>query len=331
MRAAPARGGGPLSGAGQGGIGERITAYVAFKRATGKKFDQGEYYLRRFERYCVGEGFDTLTREAAEGFVEDTDSARGERPDRRWVSYLRGLGLWMRAGGDHDAHVLSQGFYPKRPRPETYLLGGEQVEAFFGAAAAFDNGPEPWGWQAKAFFGLMCACGLRTGEARKLDRADVDLAAGTILVRSSKGLRSRLLPASGEVMAMLEACDWRNERFRPGRDAFFTTTRSGRVGAGVAADMFRRVWDQAALAWPASAPFPKPYSFRHRFAYANIERWARSGPDPAAMMPYLGRYMGHASPESTLYYLHVSPDYLRERATGVSGSAALLPEVGFDG
>ena len=48
------------------------------------------------------------------------------------------------------------------------------------------------------------------------------------------------------------------------------------------------------------------------------------------MLPYLSRYMGHATFESTYYYIHTSPDFLAgyDQITREQ-SQSLLPEVGF--
>ena len=72
-----------------------------------------------------------------------------------------------------------------------------------------------------------------------------------------------------------------------------------------------------------------PYTFRHHFAYACIERWRALGKDVHAMLPYLSRYMGHASFDSTYYYIHTSPDFLDAYDGITRASQELLPEVGF--
>ena len=72
-----------------------------------------------------------------------------------------------------------------------------------------------------------------------------------------------------------------------------------------------------------------PYDFRHHFAYACIERWRIQGKDVHAMLPYLSRYMGHASFDSTYYYIHTSPDFLDAYDHITRASQELLPEVGF--
>jgi hypothetical protein len=49
------------------------------------------------------------------------------------------------------------------------------------------------------------------------------------------------------------------------------------------------------------------------------------------MLPYLSRYMGHASFDSTYYYIHTSPDFM-DAYDGITQRQArtLLPEVGFE-
>ena len=75
---------------------------------------------------------------------------------------------------------------------------------------------------------------------------------------------------------------------------------------------------------------PGPTIFRHHFAYANIERWMTQGIDVAAMLPYLSTYVGHATVDSTYYYIHTSPDFMRAYAHITAEGDSPLPEVGFE-
>ena len=55
----------------------------------------------------------------------------------------------------------------------------------------------------------------------------------------------------------------------------------------------------------------------------------RQGKDVSAMLPYLSRYMGHATFDSTYYYIHTSPDFMDAYAHITRKSQSVLPEVGF--
>ncbi len=49
-----------------------------------------------------------------------------------------------------------------------------------------------------------------------------------------------------------------------------------------------------------------------------------------AMLPYLMRYMGHSSLESTYYYIHLIPDYFPKYRDLTSSTENLIPEVDDD-
>ena len=157
----------------------------------------------------------------------------------------------------------------------------------------------------------------------------MDLDRGHIDIVWSKGSRSRRLPVTGQVARVLAACDQASRARFHGRATFFVSAAGNQVTAATAAQVFARIWDEAGLARPLAGRQPRPYDFRHHFAYACIERWRTQGKDVNAMLPYLSRYMGHASFDSTYYYIHTSPDFMNAYDGITQASQALLPEVGF--
>src|SRR6266568_3299231 len=135
----------------------------------------------------------------------------------------------------------------------------------------------------------------RTGEARALQTGQVDLQREHIDIIWSKGNRSRRLPVTPQVARVLDACDQQSRARFPGRANFFVSGTGSKVSPCTAGTVFARIWDEAGLARPSDGRQPVPYDFRHHFAYACIERWRIQGKDVHAMLPYLSRYMGHAS------------------------------------
>ena len=310
-------------------LAPQLEAYLAFKDKMGFYGTSRVWYLKQFDAYCATHGRSVFDRDTVEGWVSERLTSSGRY--RSWMSYVRDVGRWLQAHGDRDAYVLSDRwkapFVPAHP----YLLSTEQIDAFFAATARF-NVASPWRWQATAFFTLMHCCGLRTGEVRLLRTEHVDLRDRAIDVVNSKGNRSRRLPVTGEVVEVLVCCD-RLSRARIGssRGTFFVSATGNPVTGTTVAHVFQRIWDQAGLARPdAGGQQPRPYDLRHHFAYANVDRWMAQGKDVMAMLPYLARYMGHADIESTFYYIHTSPQFLRSYEHLTVTSQALLPEVGFD-
>ncbi len=124
----------------------------------------------------------------------------------------------------------------------------------------------------------MHSCGLRTGETRALQTRHAGLQRHDIDIVWSKGNRGRRLPVTPQVADVLARCDKESRARFPGRVNFFVSGTGNQVTGATVASVFARIWDQAGLAHLAAAPTrPVPYSFRHHFAYACIERWRAQG------------------------------------------------------
>ena len=306
-----------------------LDRYLAFKGSMGFHSDYRVWYLKNFDRYCGQHSLQDLDRSTVEGWVASRLSAH-PRGSRSWMSCIRDFGRWERINGKENAYVLSDQWKTSSSHAPPYLLTNEEITRFFDAATQLEI-RSPWRWQGFAFFALMHSCGLRTCEVRRLQRDDVKLAEGVIDVRWSKGNRSRQLPLTGELVEVMAGCDRASQdAFGKDRKAFFISSRGNPVDPVSVGVIFNRIWDQARLTRPPEGKQPRPYDFRHHYAYANIERWMAEGTDVNTMLPYLARYMGHALLKSTYYYIHTSPDFMNGYAEMTRETQGILPEVGFE-
>ncbi|MCQ9164196.1 tyrosine-type recombinase/integrase [Arthrobacter sp. STN4] len=307
---------------------EELRRYLAFKQDMGCYGSSRIWYLRSFDAYCTEHGVTCFDQPTVEGWVISKKASQLGSPPS-WMSYIRDFGRWMRTHGNPEAYVLAEswraGFAHSRP----YLLSRDEIKLFFQSAAELKT-TSPWKWQSVAFFGLMHSCGLRTCETRRLRPQDVDLEKAGIDVLWSKGNRSRRLPITAEIIDILAECDRTSRKiFGQQRPRFFVSSTPAPVAPASIGVMFNRIWDHAGLPRAIDGIQPHPYSFRHHFAYANIERWMAEGTDVNAMLPYLSRYMGHASLDSTYYYIHTSPDFMDGYAALTRDGQGVFPEVGF--
>lgn len=305
-----------------------LNEYLAFKKNMGCYGQSRICYLKRFDSYSVAHDCTVFDRGTVEGWVR-SQLERSSRY-RSWMSYIRDFGRWLRAHGDENAYVLPGQWKAPFVRACPHLFSSHEVERFFVAAAHL-KARSPWQWQAVAFFTLLHSCGIRTGEARALLVDQVDLDGAHLEIHWSKGNRSRRLPLTDQVVEILAACEQRSrEEFGPSRRTFFISAAGSKLTGSSVGIVFNRIWEQAGLPRPSQDSQPRPYGFRHHFAYANIERWMAQDKDVTALLPYLTRYLGHATFESTYYYIHTSPDFMSAYAHLTQRSATMLPPVGFE-
>ena len=124
--------------------------------------------------------------------------------------------------------------------------------------------------------GLLAAAGLRVGEAIRLGRGDVDVAAGLLLVRNSKWDKSRELPLHDSTTSALAAYASTRDRLCPvprHPGVFFVSTRGTRL---VYSDIRRTLLSLARRAGVPSGPPGsrlRPHALRHSFAVATLLRF----------------------------------------------------------
>jgi integrase len=171
----------------------------------------------------------------------------------------------------------------------------------------------------RTVIGLLAVTGLRTSEACRLDRPDVDLADGVLTVRDTKFGKSRQVPLHASTVAALRAyaADRDRQHPAPRTPAFLLSTRGTRLDASNLPHTFTHLVRTAGLRTPAGARRPRLHDLRHTFATATLMHWYRDGVDVQARLPLLSTYLGHADPKSTYWYLSGAPELLALAAARV--------------
>jgi len=205
------------------------------------------------------------------------------------LSHLRGLLDYTWRSGRSDRNVLDglmleDGARQQKPKHLTIEQARQLIEACPGGTRAQRRD--------RLILLLLYGCGLRTGELRQLDLADVDLERQEVVVRHGKGDRARRLPVPEAVWTVLLA---------------YLAERKGRRGAllrSLAKGVRVREREIAAVVDAAArrAGLPEdvtPKTLRHSFATHLMDR----GVDLAV----IASLMGHRSAHETGVYLHRLP------------------------
>lgn len=291
-------------------IGERIDDFITYKRSLGYVYDTQERYLRHYQRHMEERypHLDLPDKASTDCFLDKYREQPGGlynamAPLREFARYLFQLGY-------RDAYLVPPKQMPKLHPEPPYFFSEKELSAFFRECDSYyaeNPGPRARGIVMPALFRMLYCCGLRPKEARELPTGNVCLAKKQIDILQSKGPKSRRIFVSNELASYLANYDSCITAMFPKRTYFFPRNTDTPYSVQALCYNFAVIWRKA---FPDCAgSLPHLYDFRHHFAWASINRWAREGTDVNAMLPYLMRYMGHNCIKHTLYYFRFVPDF----------------------
>jgi integrase len=160
--------------------------------------------------------------------------------------------------------------------------------------------------------GLLTVTGIRVGEAIALDRGDVDLRSGLLLVRHGKFDKTRELALHPTTVDALRRYQRLRDRAAPdtGTPAWFVSTAGTRLLYCNVHNTFHRLVHLAGIAPHSASCRPRIHDVRHTFAVrAMLDAYA-AGQDGQTRLTLLSTWLGHVHPGSTYWYLSASPELM---------------------
>lgn len=151
------------------------------------------------------------------------------------------------------------------------------------------------------YFRLLFSTGMRTNEARRLKRTDVDLTDGIIEINETKGYDQHRVALHSSLVGLLKRYDECMALIMPCRQMFFPDADDGPHRPHWAEYQFRQIWIKV-----SSEP-ARPYDMRSHYAVVNITGWKGLGYGVHDKLLYLSRTMGHRSLSSTYWYFNLPP------------------------
>ena len=292
-----------------------VSEYVSYQRSLGVQFLAGEKRLRRFLK-CVGDvDLERIDSSAVWTFLagQAPIKARGVNE----LSTLRGLYQFL----------LARRYVPSSPLPmsvqgppsafKPHIYSREELARLIAATDALARR-----WDVlraptfRTLLTLLYGAGLRVGEAVRLTMADVELAEDLLTVRKSKFYKTRWVPISADLSAVLDTYFRKRRRWhRPitSDSAFFVTCKKPALDARYVRRIFPEVRRRAGLDRPGPGGFrPRLHDLRHTSAVHRLITWYREGKDVHALLPYLSTYLGHLDLSGTQCYLTMTAELLEE-------------------
>ncbi len=305
-----------------------IKGLIEQKRACGYAYVYEESILESFDRFCVtrGQETSTITRDLVMDWaVQRPTEGKNHRNQR--VSFVRQLALYMLSLGK-GAYIPHH--YASDTVAVPHILSMRELSEFFAAVDSYKL-PQPslrrLGPTYRVLFRLYYCCGLRLTEAVRLLRSCVDFQEGSIKILHSKGDKDRLVPLSADVLYLCADYDALMQKIIPDREWFFPGMRADKPFERTSIDRkFRQIWMTTPSAASADRR-PTVQSLRHTYVVNRVNGWMDAGMDIDTMMPYLSRYLGHASIADTQYYYHTIAQAFPIVRRYDAASSGVIPEV----
>ena len=283
--------------------------YLRLRRALGYRLARPEKLLGQFCDYLEQVGACTVTVAHALAWARlPTGGAPG------WWGYrlavVRGFARYLRTL-DPATEVPSADLLPARPgRADPYLYSDADIAALLGATASLRAPLRRATYQT--LIGLLAVTGLRIGEALALDRGDVDLARGLLVVRHAKFGKARELVVHPSTTDALRGYLHRRDRIEPApaTAAVFVSIAGTRLAYCNVAATWGQLVRRAGLTPRSPSCRPRIHDLRHSFAVrAMLDAYA-AGEDGQRRLTLLSTYLGHVDPAGTYWYLSAAPELL---------------------
>ncbi|MGH2831351.1 MAG: tyrosine-type recombinase/integrase [Solirubrobacteraceae bacterium] len=290
---------------------EAAREYLEMRRALGFKLRQQGRMLLQFVDYLEQQSAEVITTELA----------------LEWACLPEGVSqLWWRqrlavvrdfarhlSGLDPRTEVPPSDLLPARShRAVPYLYSDAEVARLIEAARML--APPLHAGTYATLIGLLFVTGLRVGEALGLDREDVDLDDGWLLVRRAKNDYRREVPVHQSSIQALQAYARLRDDLcpHPVTESFLVTITGERPSynqASKAFDKLRRATGLSERRSP-SGRLPRMHDMRHGFILRTLLGWYREDSDVEAKLPLLSTFVGHINPKSSYWYFEGAPELL---------------------
>jgi integrase len=292
-----------------GPLRDQLADYLALRRALGYRLARPEKLLGQFLGHLEQAGESRITVQTA------LDWARLPADgSSTWWAYrlaaVRGFATYLHAiSSEHE--VPAAELLPHRPmRASPYLYSDADIAALIAATTSLRTPLRRATFAT--LIGLLTVTGIRIGEAIALDRADLDLTTGRLVVRYGKFGKTRELALHPTTVEALRRYRRLRDGSAPatGASPFFVSTAGTRLIYCNVHNAFHRLVRLAGLAPRSSSCRPRIHDIRHSFAVAAMLDAYAAGQDGQMRLTLLSTWLGHVHPGSTYWYLSASPELM---------------------
>ncbi len=275
-----------------------VTDYIKEKRAIGYNFKKAAQTLQRIIHLQndIDHGLPILSEELANRWAEKTAWENETNRSQR-ISVLRGLGAYMIRMG-YETKAIPRRLAPQRDYPYTpYIFSEHELGRMLGTIDRLCE----YGISRHSdlifpiVFRILIGCGTRITETLHIDKSDIDLENGTLILRHTKDAKERIIPIAA---SLVERCRLYKIKCQVVRSFdstpwFFPNKYGVPYSHTTAYSLFRKALSIAGISHGGRGKGPRLHDLRHTYAVRVLNRWVQAGNNLTTALSYLSIYMGH--------------------------------------
>lgn len=289
-----------------------LDEYLSIRRTLGFKLRDEGRVLPQFLRFLEREGSPFITTDSVLRWATEPENVLPSHWARR-LSMVRGFAQFHSAV-DSRTGIPPQGLLPYRyHRKPPHIYDDGEISQLLEAASHLRSTTGLRASTYSTLFGLLAVTGMRVGEPIALDRRDVDLTQGTLIVRLTKFGKSRLIPLhSSSIDKLVEYSQLRDKLLTKQKSlSFFVSEQSTRLTHWIVRWTFIKLSREIGLRGANESHGPRLHDLRHTFAVKTLLKWYQTGVDVERHLPELATYLGHTHVNDTYWYISAVPELLR--------------------
>lgn len=310
-----------------------VSEHIKEKQAIGYNFEKAAQTLRRiiYLQNDIDHNFPILSEELVNRWIEKTAWENETNRSHR-ISVLRGLGDYMIRMG-YNVKAIPRRLAPYRDYAYTpYIFSEHELGLILRAIDRLcENGISRHSDLIfPIVFRILIGCGTRITETLHIEKNDIDLENGTLILRHTKDAKERIIPMAASLVKRCILYRTKCQVFRTFDSAswFFPNKHGLPYSSATAYKLFRRVLFVAGISHGGKGKGPRLHDLRHSYAVRVLNKWVQAGNNLTTALPYLAIYMGHEGLKASQHYLRLTATMFPELLQTVEKEYGwIIPEV----
>lgn len=294
-----------------------VDEYILEKRSMGYKYYKEARALGRIIalQVQIDQNTSVLSKKTVSAWIEKTPWESETNRSQR-ISIIRCLGKYMVRMG-YKAYVIPDRFAPVQSYTYIpYIFSDNELGALLNSVDTLCQ-TSPSKHASMVFpllFRMLIGCGLRITETLNIEKQDVDLKKGTLLLLNTKNEKERLIPMADSLCEACRKYMFKIQFERKARESkyFFSNPEGKAYASYTAYARFRRALWFAKISHGGKGKGPRLHDLRHTYAVRVLKKWVQEGKNLTTAMPYLSVYMGHVGLKATQHYLRLTAEMFPE-------------------